>query len=74
MYRNGSESFLDVLFGAQSFIDFVTAMDMINRFNDQDARLVEETKVVRAETEAARIEYTEQERIAKEKQDQIGNL
>jgi murein DD-endopeptidase MepM/ murein hydrolase activator NlpD len=74
MYRNGNASFLDVLFGAQSFSDFITAMDMMNRVNGQDARLVEETKVVRAEAEAARVEYTEQERIAKEKQEQIGTL
>ncbi|MDR1358778.1 MAG: peptidoglycan DD-metalloendopeptidase family protein [Coriobacteriales bacterium] len=74
MYRNGNGSYLDVLFGAQSFIDFITAMDLINRVNEQDARLVLETKTVRAEAEAARIEFTEQEQLAREKQEQIATL
>ncbi|MDR3137158.1 MAG: peptidoglycan DD-metalloendopeptidase family protein [Coriobacteriales bacterium] len=74
MYRSGSGSFLDVLFGAQSFSDFINAFDMINRVNDQDAKLVQESRVARAEAEAARIEFTEQERVAKEKQEQIGTL
>ena len=72
MYRNGNTSYLDVLFGAKSFNDFINAMDLINRVNEQDARLVLETKGVKAEAEAARIEYTEQERVTREKQEQIG--
>jgi murein DD-endopeptidase MepM/ murein hydrolase activator NlpD len=74
MYRSGSTSYLDVLFGAKSFTEFINAMDLINRVNEQDARLVVETKTVRAEAEAARIEYTEQEKRAREKQEQIGAL
>jgi len=74
MYRNGSGSYLDVLFGAKSFSDFINAMDLINRVNEQDARLVQETKEVRAEAEAARIEYTELERITREKQELIGTI
>jgi len=72
MYRNGNSSYLDVIFGAKSFTDFINAMDLINRVNEQDARLVLETKAVKADAEAARIEYTEQERVAREKQEQIG--
>jgi len=74
MYRNGNGSYLDVIFGAKSFSDFINAVDLINRLNEQDARLVLETKDVKAEAEAARIEYTEQERITREKQELIGNL
>lgn len=74
MYRNGNNSFLDVLFGAQSFTDFITSIDLINRVNQQDANLVQETKEVRAEAEAARIEYTTQEQVAREKQEQIEKL
>jgi murein DD-endopeptidase MepM/ murein hydrolase activator NlpD len=74
MYRNGNSSFLDVLFGAQSFTDFITALDLINRVNENDARLVQETKTVRTEAEAARIEYTNLEQIAREQQEQIGRI
>jgi murein DD-endopeptidase MepM/ murein hydrolase activator NlpD len=74
MYRSGQITFLDFLFGADSFTEFITAVDLVNRVNAQDAKLVEETKVVHAEAEAARIEYTEQERISKEKQDELGRL
>lgn len=74
MYRNGNVSYLDVLFGAQSFTDFISAMDLINRVNEQDAQLVLETKLVRDEAEAARLEYTEQERLAQEKLEEIATI
>lgn len=74
MYRDGQGSYLEVLFGVQSFSDFTTALDMINRVNAQDAELVVETREVRMEAEEARIEYTEQEAITKEKQTEIANL
>ncbi len=73
-YRNGSGSYIEVLFGAQSFADFISALDMINRFNNQDAQLVLETKNARAAAEAARIEYTELEQTTREKQEEIGTL
>lgn len=74
LYRNGNISYLDVLFGAKSFSEFINTVDLINRVNEQDARLVEETKVVKEEAEAARIEYTEQEQIAREKQEELGTI
>lgn len=74
MYRNGNSSYLDVLFGVQTFNEFVTAMDLINRVNEQEVELVRETKTVKAEAEEARIEYTEQERVAREQQQQIATI
>jgi murein DD-endopeptidase MepM/ murein hydrolase activator NlpD len=74
MYRQGPGSFLDVVFGARSFTEFITAMDMMNRVNSRDAALVAETKEVRAAAEAARIEYTEMERVASEKEAEIATL
>ncbi|MCL2807625.1 MAG: peptidoglycan DD-metalloendopeptidase family protein [Coriobacteriia bacterium] len=74
MYRNGNGSYLDVLFGTQSFLEFINCVDLINRVNEQNALLIAETKEVKAEAEAARIEYTEQERVALEKQLEIGAL
>jgi murein DD-endopeptidase MepM/ murein hydrolase activator NlpD len=74
MYRDGNSSFLQVLFGARTFQDFITAIDYMNRVNSHDAKLVSETKEVKAQAEAARIEYTEQERIAAEKEQQVAQL
>ncbi|HBT96063.1 MAG TPA: peptidase M23, partial [Coriobacteriia bacterium] len=66
-YRNGSVSYLDVLFGAHSFTEFVTSWEMISRINDRDVQLTEESKAARREAEDARQLYTEQERIATQK-------
>lgn len=73
-YRKGNTSFMDVLFGAQSFVDFMTAIDLVNRVNESDVQLVLETKEVKAEAEEARVEYTTQEQIAREKQEQIATI
>ncbi|MDR2491862.1 MAG: peptidoglycan DD-metalloendopeptidase family protein [Coriobacteriales bacterium] len=74
MYRNGSTSFLDVILGAQSFEDFAAAIDMVNRINARDADLIAESKVVRAEAEAAKLEYARQSRVAAEKEAEIATL
>lgn len=60
MYKRGTVSFLDVLLEASTFEQFLTSVDMVNRINNQDAELVQETKEVRAEAEAAQAEYAAQ--------------
>lgn len=64
IYREGQPSFIDVLFGSESFEDFVTNWDAMEKIGEQDARLVQESKDAKAEAEAAREEYAKQERIA----------
>lgn len=67
MYRSGgTTSFIDVLLGASTFGEFLTSWDMIERITGQDAALVQESKDVRAEAEAAREEYAAQEKTAAE--------
>jgi murein DD-endopeptidase MepM/ murein hydrolase activator NlpD len=73
-YRNGSISYLDVLFGASSFSEFITSLDMVNRLNERDAQLVKDAKNARSEAEGARQLYTEQERIAATKKEEIVEL
>jgi murein DD-endopeptidase MepM/ murein hydrolase activator NlpD len=73
-YRNGSISYLDVLFGANSFSEFISSLDMVNRLNDRDAQLARDSKSARTEAENARQLYTEQERIAAGKKDEIASL
>ena len=75
MYRTGgSSSFVDVLLGASSFEEFLTSWDMIERITSQDASMIQESKDLRAEAEAARAEYSEQERIASEEMQRCADL
>ena len=64
IYREGEPTFIDVLFGSESFEDFVTNWDSMEKIGKQDARLVQESKDAKAEAEAARAEYAAQEKIA----------
>ena len=73
-YRNGNVSYLEVLFGAKSFSDFLISWDMVNRLNAYDAQLTSESKETRLEAEAAHQLYAEQERIAAQKKDEIAEL
>ena len=66
MYRQGSTSMLDVIFGSQSFDDFVTNWDSMERISQQDADLVQQNKDAKAEAEAAHEEYSKQEQLAAE--------
>ncbi len=53
--------------GATDFKDFLTAWDALEKISSQDAALiVQETKDVRAEAQAAHEEYSKQEKVAAE--------
>ena len=67
MYRSGQTTALDVILGATTFEEFATSWDLLNDINDNDAAMVQQTKDLRAEVEAAKIELEKQERIAAEK-------
>lgn len=70
MYRSGSASALDVLFGSTSFKEFATNWDLLNQMNQQDAQLVSETKALRETIETSKREYAEQARLASEKEEE----
>ena len=74
MYKNGSSTFLDVLLGASSFEEFLTSWDMIEMISTQDAEMVQESKDLREEAEAARAEYENQKNIAAERMQTAENL
>jgi len=74
MYRSGPISFLDVIFGAKSFSDFVAAIDMTNRINAHRASLIAESRVMRDEAEISRIEFERQEQIAADKEAECKKL
>ena len=64
MYRDVQTTFLDVILGSNSFDDFMKNWDMLTRMNENDAKMVAETKELRADNEAQRDEYSKQEREA----------
>ncbi|MCL2889176.1 MAG: peptidoglycan DD-metalloendopeptidase family protein [Eggerthellaceae bacterium] len=67
MYKKGLSSYLDVIFGVTSFEEFLTSWDIIEKISALDAELVRETKDRRAEAEAARKDYSEQQAVAASK-------
>lgn len=66
MYRNGSASFLDIILGATTFDEFANNLFMLDTINQNDAKLVQETKDSREKIESAKAEYVEQEKVATE--------
>ena len=66
MYRGGTASVLDIILGATTFDEFANNMFMLDTINQNDARLVQETKDSREKIESAKAEYVEQEKIATE--------
>ncbi|MCL2136528.1 MAG: NlpC/P60 family protein [Coriobacteriia bacterium] len=67
MYKQGPLSFLDVIFGSSSFVEFSTSWDLLNAINNRDADLIRECEETRIEAEEARDEYSRQEQIAAQK-------
>lgn len=74
IYKNGQVNYLDVLFGANDFNDFVTRMDILKRVAHQDVDLVNKVKAEReliltkkAELEADRVNIVELKKTAEEK-------
>lgn len=74
MYRKGPASYLEVIFGAQSFGEFVSVVEMSSRINEHNADLISETKVVREEAEAARDEYAAQEKVLAQQEAEMKQL
>ncbi|MBQ9021479.1 MAG: C40 family peptidase [Eggerthellaceae bacterium] len=67
IYRQGNESFLDVLVGANSFEEFASNWSLLNSITDQDASLVAATRAAKQDLEDAHKELEEQEAIAQQK-------
>ena len=75
MYKTGgSATMLDVVLGTSSFDEFLTAWDMMQRVVEQDQQMIQQTKDLRAEAQAAYEEYSEQEKVAAEQMDRADKL
>ncbi len=64
LYRSGSVSVFDFLFGVASFDEFATNLALLQRLNNRDASLISETRILRDELAALRDEYARQKEIA----------
>ena len=76
IYINGQISYLDVMFGAQDFGDFLTRMDLLKRVMIQDSELVNQVLTYRNEIqeivkqlEQDKVRQTEQALIAEDAKD-----
>lgn len=75
LYKTGgSTTLVDVMLGTTSFEEFLTAWDMLERIADQDAALVQETKDVRAEAQAAHDEHAAHEQAAADEMQKAADL
>ena len=66
IYINGQISYLDALFGAQSFGDFLTRMDLLKRVVVHDSELVTATLQDRAEIEKLGVQLDEDKHLQAE--------
>lgn len=67
MYRNGSASIIDVLLGSSTFTEFVNNWDLLDKMNQSDTELVNQTKDLRQQIEDEKAEYAAQEQVAAQK-------
>lgn len=64
MYRTGQSTVFDFILGATTFEEFAQNWDLLEKLNDNDADLVQQTKDLRTEIEQAKAELERQEQIA----------
>lgn len=73
IYINGQISYLDVLFGAKDFSDFMTRMDLLKRVIKQDYDLVQIVIAEKQEIEERRVQL-ERDRTSQEEQAEKAKL
>ena len=66
IYINGQISYIDVLFGAQDFGDFLTRMDLLKRVLVYDSDLITATLKDKADIEALSLELDEDKKLQAE--------
>lgn len=78
VYMHGQVSYIDVLFGAKDFSDFLTRMDLFKRVINSDYELVQtvraEKRVVEETRAALERERAEEERLARDAEEKHLNL
>lgn len=67
MYRSGSTTFLDLLFGSATFEEFTKNWEILNRVNQNEAAMVDKQRKLKTTAENEKAEYSKQASIAEEK-------
>ena len=67
MYRTGPAAFLDFILGSTSFKNLTQNWDILTRMNENDSQMIDEVNTLLEELQAAKDEYSRQEKIAAEK-------
>lgn len=67
MYRSGSSSILDLIFGATSWAAFTQNWDILTSMNAKDGAMVDESKALRENLNEQKKTYEEQEKLATDK-------
>ena len=70
MYKAGKFTVIDLLMGSASFKEFATGLDMYDALNENDERMIEETKALRDQVAADKEQLELQEQVAKEAADE----
>ena len=78
IYKNGQVNYLDVLFGAKDFSDFVTRMDLLKKILAYDTNLIQGTRAdkeklakAKAQLESDRAKIVELRKLAADKRAQV---
>ena len=71
MYRGGPLSFVEVLLGTTSFVDFASTWDILSGLNDSQAATISDLKAARAEAMRTETQLAEAEAEAKAVLDQM---
>lgn len=74
MYKNGSSSLIDVLFGSSTFTEFTSNWDFLQSMNTSDAESITELQAAKEEAASAREEYAVQEQEAQAKLDEAEQI
>ena len=70
MYKAGKFTVIDLLMGSASFKEFATGLDMYDALNENDERMIEETKALRDQVATDKEQLELQEQVAKEAADE----
>lgn len=74
MYTNGSTNVLDLLLGAATFQEFTNNWYILDRWNQQDNKLIGDVKVKREELAQAKEEFEKQKEIAHAKAEEAADI
>lgn len=66
MYKAGKFTIVDLLMGSASFREFATGLDMYDALNENDEKMIAETRALRDQVADDKVQLEEQEQAAKD--------